>query len=464
MKHHLRTLGVCCLTLGLAGGLMLHGGGRDTIDAQAAQSAAGAHLDDPILLDVRGVFDEQRIALAFTWASNKPHAGVLHDIRGYSAEKRSWDRPRPMNEDRISFMLEDPSKPVVDFATMGCYVTCHADLNGMPENTEDTRHYIDKAAPGQGTMLDMWHWRGARSGPMGYAEDTWVRAHEFGTGAQGRRRDDGAGFTTTTLREGGDRLREDMAFGVEITLGDHVLVLPEYVFDPERNSGFFFLNDGAELILAGNAERLWDVLSVDAMEAGRLQHALIATGQRANSLHVPSMSLEQQASLVAQIRDGVLIPRPVLFDYPSDQHDIQAQRHFNTSSRSWTVTMIRDLTTGSPNDVCLADLPGGQTYALAAAIHDSNDSRVSHQISVPLTMGTQETGADIVLAKVTDVTTVDWSGVPALETLTFKPGTTTLQHLVMAHDVVGADMRSMRCQGCHTEPELADLSRPFLLK
>ena len=84
-------------------------------------------------------------------------------------------------------------------------------MNGMPQATVDARHYVIPADAGDiGTyQTDMWHWRGSRSGPLGFAEDTWVAAGAFGTNAQGRQRD--------TVGPDGN-LRENQSFDTEYSV------------------------------------------------------------------------------------------------------------------------------------------------------------------------------------------------------------------------------------------------------
>lgn len=380
----------------------------------AAGPAAAYPPDGPATpLAVQVVYDDATIALRFSWKTDKGYPGLLHDLRGYDADKGSWERPARINEDRISFMVEDIDDPVQGFAQHGCWVTCHSDLNGMPGNAGrgDTQHYVLKGE-GQGRMLDMWHWRGGRSGPMGYAEDTWVRGHDLNSDAQGRRRDDDAGSPTALLRDKGDRLREDQAFAVAFTFEGKDVPLPEFVFDPQKNSGHYFLVDDKGLAKAAPVAELAKAHSIEAMARGERQHALIATGEKANALHVPSLSDEEKARIAAEAMAGGLIPRPVLFDHAGDQHDIRAERAFDAAAMTWTVTMIRALDTGSKNDVSLKDLDAGRVYTLGMAVHDGNGSGMSHLVALPASLGKAGSGAMIEAARVSDATKADWGRVP----------------------------------------------------
>ncbi|EPR31012.1 Cytochrome c-552/DMSO reductase-like, heme-binding domain-containing protein [Alkalidesulfovibrio alkalitolerans DSM 16529] len=380
----------------------------------AAGPAAAYPPDGPATpLAVQAAYDDATIALRFSWKTDKGYPGLLHDLRSYDAAKGSWERPARVNEDRISFMVEDIDDPVQGFANHGCWVTCHTDLNGMPGNAGrgDTRHYVLKGE-GQGRMLDMWHWRGGRSGPMGYAEDTWVRAHDLNSDAQGRRRDDDAGSPTTLLRDKGDRLREDQPFAVAFTFESKDVTLPEFVFDPQKNSGHYFLVDDNGLAKAAPVAELANAHSIEAMARGERQHALIATGEKANALHVASLSDEEKARIAAEALAGGIIPRPVLFDHAGDQHDIRAERAFDEATMTWTVTMIRALDTGSKNDVSFKGLDAGRVYTLGMALHDGNGSGMSHLVALPASLGKAGSGSMIEAARVSDVAKADWTKVP----------------------------------------------------
>lgn len=413
--------------------------------------ALPAHIDNPIEVSVRSTYDDKNVAIQFQWKTNKDYFGIFHDVRAYDSSKMTWDKPGTVDEDRVSFILENPADPIVGFDKIGCYAVCHEDMDKMPKNSgKSTSHYIDNSKPGQGTMLDMWHWRGGRAGAMGYAEDTWIKAGKLYSDVEGRQRDAVAGSTTKTLREAGDRFREDQAYGVEWKYNGKDFKLPEYVFDPAKNSGFYFFNDGKNLILGADYKKIFTTGSIEAAQSGKLQQSLIASGANKNALFVKDLPASEKDKIAAQIVDGAMVPRPVIFDYPSDQHDIQTVRSFDAATKIATVTMYRKLDTGSKNDVSLAGLATGTTYNMGFAVHDSNGGQQSHQISLPVKWGKQGSGADIQAMKVTDVKNTDWSSVPAIKKQTFKPGTKSLQHLSDATKHTGGPViEQVSCKTCH---------------
>ena len=76
-----------------------------------------------------------------------------------------WSQPGGRNEDRIALMFDINTS---DWGTngIGCSAYCH--LGETPGH--DGRMRANFA----GETLDMWHWKAARSNPMGFADDKHV--------------------------------------------------------------------------------------------------------------------------------------------------------------------------------------------------------------------------------------------------------------------------------------------------
>ncbi|MCA1779190.1 MAG: ethylbenzene dehydrogenase-related protein, partial [Xanthomonadaceae bacterium] len=329
----------------------------------------------------------------------------------------STDDPTKLNEDRvsISFGTENGGALGVESEYFGCFQSCHADMEGISESNVASHYVIPMDAGQIGTyQSDMWHWRGSRAGPMGFAEDTWIAAHDFGTGGQGRQRD--------AVGPDGN-LRQIQSFDIEYNVtvdGQPVTVkLPSFVYDPDLNSGFYFLNDGVQLITEDAIGNLFSTHSIDKMQADLLQHQLITNGELVNALAVADLDATAQNEVARQALAGGIINRQFLVDDTagtSDQHDIPALRRF--SNDRWTVTMIRELDTDSPldTDLTMLDL---EKYPMAFAVHDSNDRFLSHQVSIPFTLGA---AGDIEPTVVDNIDDVNWLGIQPLVTTLFKPG------------------------------------------
>jgi hypothetical protein len=454
---------------------------------------------------VQAAYNNEIIAFRFAWKSHAKtfpegsgnnglvYPGQFHDFMQHNgtafAQVAEEER---FNEDRVSFMIEEPARPAQGFAAAGCYISCHS---GM------VNHKL-----GTSGFLDHWHWRGGRSGPMGYAEDAWVSDVQ-------RERDTIGAPPSSWLRSAGDRLREDQpAFAADLT-GHSVLTdrLPRFVFNKGKQmpggfeipSHFLAMENGAVVtapytqlpqvkdvfnnrsLLVVYQDRNFDKSDkVNAVDLGYLVY--VANNGQLNQLptHLRDTSSAafatwagfwsaelgiaadpnnfSAASAARNRLDAVhaeweqsgrksLVTRSVGFIYPSDQHDIAATRAFDPIRGIWSVTMYRKLSTGRPNDTDLALLKSGTLYNLGVAVHDVGDGHESHHISFMHTLGKADTGTDIKASLVSDVSSVNWNDVPAFVTSLYQPGTKTGTFLrSTAHPGAGV-FETMKCQTCHTD-------------
>ncbi|OGT98773.1 MAG: hypothetical protein A2X80_09880 [Geobacteraceae bacterium GWB2_52_12] len=508
MKRATMTFGLLSLTL------------ATTLWGCSGSSGSGAvepATKNPGDFQVQTTYDQDLVAFRFMWKSHaktspatfpntgQVYPGQYHDMLVHNGT--SFDRltdGQRMDEDRVSFMLEDPARPVTGFRAAGCFISCHNDM--LPSPVKD--HYLSSAG-----FLDHWHWRGGRSGPMGYAEDAHVDEVT-------RQRDSAGTPPSRWLRSGGDRLREDQpAFGAGLT-GHAVLTdrLPRFVFNKGKNmpGGFqipshFLATDNGTVVtdpysqlsqikevgkngslLVVYQDRTFDqVEKVNSLDLGYLVY--VATGQVnhlpahlqdtagaafaawttfwAAEIGIAANPGNTAVALAAKNRlDDVhaewvssgkraMVTRSVAFIYPSDQHDITSTRAFDAARGVWTVTLFRKLDTGTASkDTNLALLRTGQTYNLAFAIHDVGAGSESHHVTFPYQLGNATTLADIKAQQVADVTTVDWNNVPALLTRVFQPGTKTGTVLKDSARHPGAGAVGVTsCQSCHSPDTMPPL-------
>ncbi|MBI2869770.1 MAG: hypothetical protein HYX96_08105 [Chloroflexi bacterium] len=187
-------------------------------------------------VDVQAAFDDEYLYLRFEYETERP--GVTHALWRYDGTKWvSWGGPKPETapgvansyEDRIALLFDDRNIPAYDganigFEKAGCFVTCHNSMRAMPNepsaaevrahpyfgtgglNQSDIRKYLlitrtetditggwdkpknaeeIKALFEEGQFLDLWMWRGARSGPIGYGDDTYVLQYRLNDAGKG---------------------------------------------------------------------------------------------------------------------------------------------------------------------------------------------------------------------------------------------------------------------------------------
>ena len=461
------------------------------------------HPETPVLgVEIRAAMDQEKIALNFKWESSKTFAGQFRNLIAYDGEK--WARvPNPDNfeEDRLAIMFEDPQKPVKGFENMGCYVSCHLDMNEMPLNTKDSQHYVlaDGDEDVNAFGLDMWHWRGARSGPMGYAEDTYVSRGKFQTEYIGRQRDSLGTPPTNWVRAKGDRLREDQPLEGGVWKD---APLPRFVFNPQKVlfRNYFLADETGTLITSRDpltAIETMDYISmkviyqdydfdpVDKVNAIDIHYLLHLAGSMDRPDYTPDWEMfwakqldittpDQAAALlddiVAKMEPGARVTRTVGFIYDSSQHDITAAREFDYQNNIWTVTLFRDLKTGEDlmDDVDLSGLHEETVYNMAFAVHDISAARLWHHVSFPYRLGNQTSPAEIKAVPVADVTAVNWGDIDPFKTAVYMPGAVGLQHLTSPdrHRAGASFILQLRCQNCHTLDDIhsvANKSRQYIV-
>ena len=414
---------------------------------------------------VQVAFDANIAAFKFTWKTQsktmpegqanvgKKYPGHFHDMLKHNGTK--FDRlpsGQRMDEDRVSFMIDKYDSNIPGWGKTGCAVTCHS---GM------TNHHLLSE-----NILDHWHWRGGRSGPMGYAEDAAVNNVE-------RIRDNLGTPPTKFTRSGGDRLREDQT--VLQGTGHPVLVegFPRFVFNKGKMMpgnftipSFFMANAQGQVITNPYTElsELKDVSKnrtllviyqdksfdpvdkVNAIDLGYLVYvALNSTAHLpahlrdeasadftawknywAAELGIAATATQQALDKLNAVHQewvnsnkNAMVARSVSFIYNSDQHDISSKHEFDVARNEWTVTLYRKINTGSDKDVNLAGLATGQKFTLGFAMHDVGGGAISHNFSLPYVLGTSD-DVDVKARNVNDVMKVNWDEVPYFDTFYVK--------------------------------------------
>ena len=279
-------------------------------------------------------------------------------------------------EQRTSIMISDPTGAhPTDFNKFGCFLTCHDQLRHMPEwheeHGEDGKYVIPSLVSGVegdaegAAVLDLWHWRGARSGPIERADDQWIEALTFvnvdDQDDSGRRGDAGAGvFRSQAMTDG------------------H----PDFVFDPATTDGEF----------AFNWEQFWltplyFITDPDATQLGSL---------------APTPTVMAWADAVAlgyEPAEGDTVPRRVLRAGDGSHADITAHgTEFLPESGDgrlgvWHVQMQRLLDTGYDDDVALVP---GNPYDVGFEVHLWEYTTRDHYVSFPMKLSLAVCGDGVV--------------------------------------------------------------------
>jgi hypothetical protein len=454
-----------------------------------------APLTDQVRVQV--AYDATDVAFKFTWKSQKKlmpatfanagqnYPGHFHDMLKHDGTK--FDRlpsGQRMEEDRVSLMIDKYDGGIQGFAKAGCAISCHDGMASHNLLTDD--------------VLDHWHWRGARSGPMGYAEDAAVNNVE-------RIRDNTGTPPSKFMRSAGDRLREDQ---IALSGTAHPVLVdgfPRFVFNKGKvMSGNFtipryFLANASGTVVTDPYTGLPQIkdLSVNRSLLVVYQDLAFDPTDKVNSLDLAYLvwvATNEVTQLPAHLQDvnsadfnawkaywaaqtgitaaaaataklddvhqewvasgkNAMVTRSVGFIYNSDQHDVTSESSYDANRNEWTVILKRRLATGSNRDADLSGLPNGAKYTFSFAMHDSGGGSISHDISLPLVLS-KDAGFDLQAKRVNDVNDADWNTVLAHDTHWVKQSAMprfSYEWLLSSAHPGAAVLGSTNCITCHKD-------------
>ncbi len=322
-------------------------------------------------VNVQAAYDNDKFYLKVEWESERP--GISHELWRYDGEKwNRWSSSKPSAlkagnmpsyEDRFAVILDDQNIPAFDganlgFEQVGCWQTCHSSMRDMPNqpkkdevqpilSQDDVRKYLltsrtdysgesgnwdDLKSKEQidgllsaGQFLDLWQFRAARSGPIGYASDDYVLDYRYG--------DKGGRNPFFTPDQ------------------------PDFMFN--------------ESILGFKA------IPEDKFEEMLLKAVMVseATGVGYGPTVVP---MDQNA----KFNVGDIVARRILWDPTESRADVQVFSKWENGK--WTAIFVRDLDTGQPTDKSLSD---GNIYNVGFGIFDDHVTTRRHFVTLPMTLG-----------------------------------------------------------------------------
>lgn len=303
-----------------------------------------------IPMQVQAAYNDSQVYFRYRWPANQPH--ILHDVLVY--QDGDWIRkgggmpgPNPdgFHEDRVSMMLDDGSVP--GFDRYGGYITIGASVAGF---TDEAPEEVSKSLPGTridvtdwasvqspgtlqaqrdaGYFLDLWHWRGHRSNPLGLSDDQWVAEQRGGD----------TGVSPYTTNWSSDNGTPRWMFNPETT-GQYALRLediPEGQVEPDTP---YYLSEDTAVVFDPDHE--W--------------------------------------------QNGDVIPRRYLRQSEGSRGDIRVHSRATWNDGFWDVTLYRLLDTGSPADDKILKDQG--LYSAAFAIHRNATGGRWHLVSLPVSVG-----------------------------------------------------------------------------
>lgn len=141
-------------------------------------TGAGSAEGEIVELKAKSVYTKANVFFRFEWPDGQK-----------SINKKSWRRTngqwvkQKLDEDRLGVVFEIDR--IDKFATKGCAILCHNESENEKEWYYSTSNKKE--------MADLWHWKAARSNPVGFTEDGYVIDNPSQKPEEGRKRDAGTG-------------------------------------------------------------------------------------------------------------------------------------------------------------------------------------------------------------------------------------------------------------------------------
>jgi len=360
-------------------------------------------------LDVQAAYDGEDVRFRFSWPSEAP--SLYHDY--YVYEGGEWVRyggeadgsAFPLNEDRITFLLDDGS--VDGFEQYGGFMTVFSftrmmspedededeveavfgegtdDLRKMlPDTMEDPTDWRTRRSDGElgdlqdaGYFLDLWHWRSHRSNPIGWSDDQYILDHRIS--------DSGGGAASTNF--------------------DDDLEQPEWMFDPDAT---------------GQYAMSWDRIQ-------NLDYSLDDPYYLSEDNSVPFDPNHDW-------QEGDTIPRRFLSEPGESRAAIFSQA--NIDNGRWTVELRRAMDTGYEGEDKALEEFG--RYHLAPAVHAGATAGRWHYVGMPVSLGFGR-DADVEAVRFSG-DAPDWSTIEPTTVELFYPGTIAWDYLTNPEEHAGA--------------------------
>lgn len=394
-----------------------HNGDHGTVLPYQVQAA---YNDDSFFwrLIYRGNEGKRHQYLRYTSGAWQKEGGDRRDAQASidgDTDQGDTDILSTIYEQRTSIMVNDPSAAVnvSDFGSFGCFLTCHNDSRHMPEWNSANGHdgkWVDPtkmtgSPEDRDTALDLWHWRGARSNPIGRADDQHIETLDW------------AAETRTSGDDGGRKgdAGTSVFFNQGITDGN-----PDYLLNPDTTWGQYVFD--------------WDEFWLTPFYYMTMPDAEILGATAPNPVAIPWADVSGYAPA-----EGDTVPRRVLRAGAESRSDITSYGTYFTPESPdgtlgvWKVQMQRALDTGNSDDVAFVP---GQTYEVGFEVHLWEYTTRDHYISFPMTMSLGAgSGGDIEATYFSGIGTYqlpNWDDVatfPSTLVNLFQPGINTWEFL-----------------------------------
>jgi hypothetical protein len=168
-------------------------------------------------VSLQAAYDSKKVYILGVWTDLSGDESLAKDQ--WEFDGTIWSQPSGRNEDRIALMFDINA---TDWGTggMGCALYCH--VGETPGSGGRMRTNT------AGETLDMWHWKSARSNPLGFADDKHVIwADGFNDNTTGTRKGDDGSSVDSGNKDGAGTLPAFMAEDDPSANATHLIILPD---------------------------------------------------------------------------------------------------------------------------------------------------------------------------------------------------------------------------------------------
>ena len=272
---------------------------------------------DKYEVTVKSVHTNSEIFFLYQWTGDNEKSVERLPWYFNTTEGKWMQKPKKMADAYYPATYEDKiaifwaiGDTFPDFKDDGCAVLCHDE---------------EMSTPVEGEMLDTWHWKLDRTGPVNIVDDKWMTFSE----ENGRKADAG----TSAYKENHQTIKD--------SAGNEVVV-PIYWVPGKKDYNFILASDpGKRKIVALNS----DNNLVD--EDGTVLKKEDFTGDAA--IRIPS---------VVEVKPAT-----------GSRGDVAAFSNYDEVTKTWTVEMGRKISTGHDDDVDFSDAE--HTYYFSLAVFDA---------------------------------------------------------------------------------------------
>lgn len=135
----------------------------DTVHATTASCHHGSRIPEPVTVDVRAFYTDRELFLQLSWDDETRDQAM----RDWSFDGQSWVNTGAL-EDGIG-VLWDAGGQFKDFS---CTYACHITDFGVDRANFHASNKMKLNR--EGSWLDLWNWKAARTGLQGFADDRYL--------------------------------------------------------------------------------------------------------------------------------------------------------------------------------------------------------------------------------------------------------------------------------------------------